>query len=69
MKTLLCGLALAGLPWVVFNIIDAQNPHAILFDLGILTMLVSFIGGVVAVVGLVIVFRDLVAANNRSPSE
>jgi Na+/pantothenate symporter len=69
MKTFLVGLALAGLPWVVFNTIDAQNPHAILFGLGILTMLISFVGGIVALIGFVLLFRDLAVANNRPPPE
>ena len=40
MKTLAIGLVLAVAPWIVFRVVDAMNPQAMLVGLGILTFLV-----------------------------
>jgi uncharacterized membrane protein YdjX (TVP38/TMEM64 family) len=54
------GVAIAIAPWVPLEIISALHPKAMLFGLGLLTLVVSAIGGVIALVGFV---RFLVPAS------
>ena len=47
------GVGIATAPWVPLLIISALHPTAILFGLGLLTIVVSAIGSVIALVGFV----------------
>ena len=67
MKALAIGLVLAVVPWIVFHIVDAMNPQAMLVGLGIVTFAVSIVGGIIALFGLVSMVRRS-AARRQSPS-
>ena len=47
------GLFIAVASWVPLWVVEARNPHAMLVGLGLFTFAVSFIGGVIALVGFV----------------
>jgi hypothetical protein len=54
-------LFLAVAPWVLFDIVSAQHPQAMLVGLGLIVMVVSFCGGVAVIVGLVSLLRTIAA--------
>ena len=50
--TILVGAFIAVVSWVPLWIVEARDPQAMPVRLGILTLIVSFVGGVIALVGL-----------------
>jgi hypothetical protein len=51
--TILVGVFIAVVSWVPLYIVEARDPQAMPVGLGLLTFAVSFVGGVIALVGLV----------------
>lgn len=51
--TIFAGLFIAIASWVPLWIVEARDPTAIPFTLGLVTFAVSFVGDVIAVVGVV----------------
>jgi hypothetical protein len=47
------GAFIAVASWVPLWIVEARDPYAMPVELGLLTFAVSFVGGVIAVVGLI----------------
>jgi hypothetical protein len=62
--TIFVGVFIAVVSWVPLWIVEARYPHAMLVGLGLLTFAASFVGGVIAVVGLV----RLVIQASRPPN-
>jgi hypothetical protein len=58
------GVFIAVVSWVPLWIVEARHPQAMLVGLGLLTFAVSFVGGVIALVGL---FRLVIQAS-RPPN-
>lgn len=51
--TILVGAFIAVVSWVPLWIVEARDPQAMPVGLGILTLIVSFVGGAIAFVALV----------------
>ena len=51
--TILVGVLIAVVSWVPLWMVEAYDRHAMPVGLGLLTFAVSFVGGVIALVGLV----------------
>jgi hypothetical protein len=51
--TIFVGVFIAAVSWVPLWIVEARDPHAMPVGLGLLTFAASFVGGVIALVGLV----------------
>jgi hypothetical protein len=51
--TIFVGLFIAIVSWVPLWIVEARDPYAIPFGLGLVTFAVSFIGDVIALVGVI----------------
>ena len=51
--TIFVGAFIAFVSWVPLWIVEARDPHAMPVGLGLLTFAASFVGGVIALVGLV----------------
>jgi len=47
------GLFIAVVSWVPLWIVTARDPQSIPFELGLLTFAASFVGGVIALAGLI----------------
>jgi len=62
--TIFAGVLIAVGSWVPLYIVEARDPYAMPVGLGLLTFAVSFVGGVIALVGL---FR-LVMQASRTPN-
>jgi hypothetical protein len=58
------GVLIAVGSWVPLWIVEERDPHAMPVGLGLLTFAVSFVGGVIALVGLV----RLVIQASRPPN-
>ena len=51
--TMVVGVLIAVGAWAPLYIVEARDPYAMQVGLGLLTFAVSFVGGVIALVGLV----------------
>jgi hypothetical protein len=51
--TIFVGVFIAVVSWVPLYIVEARDPQAMPVGLGLLTFAVSFVGGMIALVGLV----------------
>jgi hypothetical protein len=51
--TILVGVVIAVASWVPLWIVEARDPYAIPFELGLLTFAASFVGGAVAFVAFI----------------
>jgi hypothetical protein len=66
MWAMLIGIAIMVASWLPLQIVTANDPTSIPFELGIMSMLGVFVGGVVAVVGFVKAFIRTVRDANRN---
>jgi hypothetical protein len=64
--TIVVGVFIAVASWVPLWIVEMYDRYAMPVGLGLLTFAVSFVGGIIAVVGLVRLFIHAVRASNRS---
>jgi hypothetical protein len=62
--TIFVGVFISVVSWVPLWIVEERDPHAMPVGLGLLTFAASFVGGVIALVGLV----RLVIQASRSPN-
>ena len=51
--TIFIGVFIAVVSWVPLYIVEARDPQAMPVGLGLLTFAASFVGGVIALVGLI----------------
>jgi hypothetical protein len=51
--TVLAGVLIAAVSWVPLWIVAARDPYAMPFVLGLLALAGSFVGGVIAIVGVI----------------
>jgi hypothetical protein len=63
--TILVGVFIAVVSWVPLWIVEARDPHAMPVGLGLFAFATSFVGGVIALVGLV---RLVIHASRRGAS-
>jgi hypothetical protein len=65
--TIFVGVFIAVISWVPLWIIEASDPQALPFELGVFALAASFAGGVIALVGLI---RLLILASRalKTPS-
>jgi hypothetical protein len=62
--TIFVGVFISVVSWVPLWIVEERDPHAMPVGLGLLTFAASFVGGVIALVGLV----RLVIQASRTPN-
>jgi hypothetical protein len=62
--TIFVGVFISVVSWVPLWIVEERDPHAMPVGLGLLTFAASFVGGVIALVGLV----RLVIQASRPPN-
>jgi hypothetical protein len=62
--TIFVGVFAAVMSWVPLWIVEARDPQAMPVRLGLLTFAVSFVGGVVALVGLIRLVIDASRASS-----
>ncbi len=51
--TIFVGVFIAVMSWVPLWIIEARDPYAMPFELGVIALAASFVGGVIALIGLI----------------
>jgi len=68
-KVLIFGLILAIAPWFVLDAVESYDPMAMPVGLGILSIIASFAGAVIAAVGLVGLIRVTIAARRQQSAD
>jgi hypothetical protein len=58
------GVIIAVVSWIPLWIVEARDPHAMPFGLGLFAIAASFVGGVIALVALVQLVIHAVRARN-----
>jgi hypothetical protein len=65
--TIFVGLLIAIVSWVPLWIIQARDPQSIPFTLGLVTFAVSFVGDLIALVGVIRLLIYAVRASKTRP--
>jgi hypothetical protein len=64
--TIFVGVFIAVMSWVPLWIVEARDPQAIPFGLGLFAFAASFFGGVIALIGLIRLLIDASRASKTS---